>query len=186
MHILRSAAQRLTGWERLRLCLSRRWRLRRCDAPSLGRRPKPFSLKPDIMQETRVGGRIKGEQSTGLENVLRTGSQLWLTPRRLRSRLNVKAHNLTHQLWPPKTLDCQKTRIARQQRKMGMLVLRHHQLAVLSRAPATLHLQRHQRSPLRAQHLSNHRLRLTQKCLQNCTWICTTLTRQPQRAAATC
>lgn len=114
-----------------------------------------------------------------------TRSQLWLTPRRLRSRISVKARNSTHQLWPPKTLDCQKTQIARQQRKMGMLVLRRHQPAVQSQAPATLHLQRLQRSPLRTQHLSNHRLRLTAMCLQSCTWICTTLTRRPQRAADT-
>lgn len=48
--------------------------LRRCDdAPSRGRWRKPFSLKPDIMQGSREAGRIKGEQSTGLENVLQTG-----------------------------------------------------------------------------------------------------------------
>ena len=47
--------------------------MRRCDAPSFGRRPKPFSLKPDIMQGTRRTGRIEGEQNTGLENVLQTG-----------------------------------------------------------------------------------------------------------------
>ena len=55
--------------------LSRRGRLRRCEAPSLGRRPQPFPLEPDIIMQgaIRDTGRIKGEHSSGLENLLQTG-----------------------------------------------------------------------------------------------------------------
>lgn len=39
----------------------------------VGSTAEASSLKPDIMQGTRGAGWIKGEQSTGLENVLHTG-----------------------------------------------------------------------------------------------------------------
>lgn len=171
----------MTGSGTLRVSL-RRWRLRRCDAPCLGPTAEAFSPKPDIMRGSRGAARITGEQSTGLENVLQSGSQLWSTPRRLRSRTSVKARTWRRQLWPPKTLDCWNKPTAPRQKKMGTPVLRRRPLAALSRVPATPRLR--PRPPLRLQRLSNHELMGIR--LPSCTWICTTLTRRLQREAAMC
>lgn len=95
VHIFSAGAQRLTGWERLRLCLSCRRRLQRCDAPIFGTTAEAFCLKPDIMQETRLSGRIKGEQSTGLENVLRPGRSVHACATQYRIKLQPNPPDLS-------------------------------------------------------------------------------------------
>lgn len=70
---------------RLRSTPSCRWRLRRCDAPLLDRRP----LKPDIMQGTGGAGRINGEQSTGSERSFHSGRSVLLNTIRQKTAADV-------------------------------------------------------------------------------------------------
>lgn len=111
-------------------------------------------------------------------------SQLWSTPRRPRSRTSVKAHNLTCQPLPSTTLVCPSRLMPRQRRRTGMLSLKPRPLAALSRAPVTS--QQLRTRPLADPRLRNHRLRWTGIRPPSCTWISTTLTLRPQRAAVMC